>query len=101
MKLSKTLEIERKMNNKREKILISIKIDKDLLEKMNNFCQENKITRTNLIKNAIETYLQKVPLEKIIEELIFKYINSMSKNIEKRLIIEFDNMKKFLQEHNR
>jgi len=89
------------MNNKREKILISIKIDKDLLEKMNNFCQENKITRTNLIKNAIETYLQKVPLEKIIEELIFKYINSMSKNIEKRLIIEFDNMKKFLQEHNR
>ncbi|MHA1339416.1 MAG: hypothetical protein ACTSRZ_04730 [Promethearchaeota archaeon] len=84
------------MSQKDEKILISLRINKNLLAKWDNFCAEKGISRTNLIKNAVEAYLNQLSIEKVIEELLFKYINAIGKNLEKRIIIEFENIKEIL-----
>ncbi|MBD3352197.1 MAG: ribbon-helix-helix protein, CopG family [Candidatus Lokiarchaeota archaeon] len=86
------------MSDQDDKTLITFKIDKDSLEEWDAYCEANSISRSQLIRESVKKFINKKPMEELLDELLFKYIKSTGRSLEKRIIIEFSQIKNFLKE---
>ncbi|MCP4764060.1 MAG: hypothetical protein GY870_19965 [archaeon] len=88
------------MPEKEDKVLINLQIDKETLDEWDKYCKEHDLKRSQFIRMCVHEFLNKKPLEELIEELIFRNTKAAGRSIEKRIIIEFDQIKRFLKENS-
>ena len=90
---------------KKNKVLITLRIDEDTLSKWDSFCKNQELKRSDLIRTAVNNFITSSSgetIESLIDELLHNYTRNLSKKIIQDISItmvhEFDRLKLFLQE---
>jgi hypothetical protein len=90
---------------KKNKILVTFRIEEETLKKWDTFCKNQELNRSDLIRTAVNNFLTSSSgetIESLIDELLHNYTRNLSKKIVQditlTMIHEFDRLKLFLQE---
>lgn len=66
---------------------VVVRVDEDMLNRWDKYCQENKISRSELIRSAVNERIDGANDELLnrFDELIFYYFNSLKQQINQKV----------------
>ena len=90
---------------KKNKILITLRVEEDTLKKWDTFCKNQELKRSDLIRTAVNNFITTSSgetIESLIDELLHTYTRNLSRKIIQdvslTMVHEFDRLKLFMQE---
>ena len=90
---------------KKNKILITLRVEEDTLKKWDTFCKNQELKRSDLIRTAVNNFITSSSgetIESLIDELLHTYTRNLSRKIIQdvslTMVHEFDRLKLFMQE---
>jgi hypothetical protein len=94
------------LDMKKEKTLITLRVNEETLEKWDLFCKNQELRRSDLIRTAVNNFITSSSgqaIETLIDDLLHNYTRNLSKKIVQdvslTMIHEFDRLKLFIQEN--
>ena len=95
------------MKKKKDKVMITLRIEEETLRKWDSFCKNQELRRSDLIRTGVNNFITSSSgetIESLIDQLLHNYTRNLSKKIVQdvslTMVHEFDRLKIFLQEKN-